>query len=212
MYRCTYCTLHLGHCSCVPQSVLNALGGGTEAKVFLSLFTSPAIMMHTDKLYASDDLHCRSWKCNNTGHLRTQHHLHFCSQSILGLSSSFGYKSLESRDLNSTSAVLTHQNPFHKFKGNLELRIEVKFSSLSNQHQNRVEHDRGFFQHPALLTTSPVSYIMSHFTTQSNHQSRDKIHNWVWNSTFNRFADVRGSKYESLIYRRRKHRKLLAFL
>lgn len=40
MCRCSYCTLHLGLHSCVPQSMLNALGGGTRAKVFLLLFTS----------------------------------------------------------------------------------------------------------------------------------------------------------------------------
>lgn len=129
--------------------------------------------------YRSDDFHSRSEKHHSTRHLSTQHHLHFCCQRILGLSSSFGYKSLDSRCLNSNSVMLINQNPLHEFRLNLGLRTEVKSWSHSNQHQNGVEHDQGFLWHPTFLTANPVSEIKLHFTTQSSHQSKDKIHNGV---------------------------------
>lgn len=110
-----------------------------------------------DTSYESDYLHSRSRKCHSTRCLSTQHCLHFCSQSILGLSGSFGYKLLESRCLNSTSAMLIHQNHFYKFHLKLGLKTEVKSWSHSNQQQNKVEYDQGFIQHPAFLTVNPVS-------------------------------------------------------
>lgn len=134
-----------------------------------------------DTQHTSDDLYSRSRKFHSTKHLSTLHHHHFFSKSILGLSGSLDYKSLQSWYPNSASAILNHHNPFHEFRGNSRLRTEVKSWSHSSPQQNRVEHDLDFTQHLTSLTASPVSYIRLHFTTQNNHQSKDKIHNRFWN-------------------------------
>lgn len=134
-----------------------------------------------DTWYTWDDLYSRSGKFHSTKHLHMLHHHHFFSKSILGLSGSLGSKSLQSRKPNSASAILIHQNPFHKFRCYSRWRTKVKSWSYPNPQQNRVEHDLGFTQHPTSLTASPVSYVRLHFTTQNNHQSKDKMHNRFWN-------------------------------
>lgn len=149
-----------------------------------------------DMQYKSDYLHSRSGKCHSTRCLSTQHRLHFCRQNILGLSGSFGYKSLESRRLNSTSAMLIHQNPFHRFRLNSGLRTEVKSWSNSNQQQNGVDHDWGFIQHPAFLTAKPDHKSGCTLPLREITRTGTKFITESESSAFNRFTDVRGSTYE----------------